>query len=521
MKRILYYTDNKIHVFHLQGKQCHESHSFNTDHAGLGSFKDYLNSAPATPFRLVLDKADESILIKTIPHLKPADRQSYIQHYTRQHYPDSNGYIYFKVLARTTDDNKNDLVQISIITAPGKLKPLLDLVQQAAMPISGIFSSSLLCQQLTRHMHFQHKQCLLIYPISDRSLRHIYFINNRVYFSRVSTVSAPHAITDEFLQSEIIQSLRFLKNQQILSANDAVEFHFILNQRLKTGLASTHSLHFNSQSYFHDIGTILPNTSLPDNDCSLAGIISYLCSIPKFPTRHYNPHSIYKDFYIHRFLKFSRVSRYGLLSMAIFISLSSLFLTLHLNRQTVLMDKQSDSIHQLYTHHYQLLEHKLGQAEFMRDAVDFSRRIDQLKKASPLYAMIRLSQIFGTPELSQLVIDKFSWQAMHPEPETVSHKTDQPDSSDRYSAQFKYHLRIHGHTSVDTNQSTSRQNAISYLYQLLRLQADIHHISDHQTPVTQLSDTGFHHTLIYQAEYQPASNPASDQFDLEFIMDAR
>lgn len=223
---LLFLDTDQLAAFTWKRGKLEAAGVFIANDEGQHNFATYLATHHHACFHLLVNLPDEGYACESIPCLWGRDRQALITRKAGQHFA-APALSCVTSLGCEKSTRKNENLLISALTAPEQLQPWLQLIKDAGIALSGIYSTSQLGGQLLAKLGHSAPDCLLLCQF-ENSLRESHVHNGHVFFSRLIGISdnTPPAIADSFV-AEAIRLHQYLIGQRRISREDKLPI-FIL-----------------------------------------------------------------------------------------------------------------------------------------------------------------------------------------------------------------------------------------------------------------------------------------------------
>jgi hypothetical protein len=90
-----------------------------------------------------------------------------------------------EVQGRESDGRRDDIVLLSALTNPSSVQPWVEALEQLQMPLAGLYSTTLLSEDLVHKLKL-HNEHLLLVTQQSAGWRQSYFQNGMLKFSRLT-----------------------------------------------------------------------------------------------------------------------------------------------------------------------------------------------------------------------------------------------------------------------------------------------------------------------------------------------
>ncbi len=223
-KHFLYLTNDKLIALVWKSGAIVEREVFNSTDGDSPQFAEYLARHREMPTYVVTDLIEEDFRVDTVPHLRGGDQEAILGRKLAQLYR-ATTYRHAIVQDREAEGRRDDRVLYHAVTNPDLLKPWLTAVEQAEVPLEGVFSSAVLSARLPKELNVFFIHTLLVTIVPDFGLRQTYFQNKQVKFSRLTPIaydggqSVGALIAEETSRTwQYLDSLRYFAGGESLEA---------------------------------------------------------------------------------------------------------------------------------------------------------------------------------------------------------------------------------------------------------------------------------------------------------------
>ncbi|TFW13661.1 hypothetical protein E4L98_28685 [Duganella callida] len=208
-KHLLYLSGDQATVYRWRRGSLTQGPSFANDAAGIDAFMDYAETRSASPWYLLADLIEEDFQRVTVPHVRGGAGRQLMARRVLQQYRETP-FRHHEIQGRETAGRRDDIVLLSALTNPGSVLPWAEALEQLQRPLAGLYSTTLLSEDLVRRLNLRDAHLLLVTQQSA-GWRQSYFQNGMLKFSRLTpaidrdgnpvNVGAEVAKTQQFLTS--------------------------------------------------------------------------------------------------------------------------------------------------------------------------------------------------------------------------------------------------------------------------------------------------------------------------------
>jgi hypothetical protein len=206
---LFYLTADQLCAYLWQGGRLTGGVTFNNDRAGVDDFMDYIDSHRAFRVYILADLIEEDFQRIHLPHVGGLSGRKLMHRRLQQQYRETP-FRHHEMQGRESTGRRDDIVLLSALTNPSSVQPWVDALEQLKVPLAGLFSTTLLNEDLARKLALNDEHLLLVMQQSA-GWRQSYFQNGMLKFSRLTpaidrdgnpvNVGAETAKTQQFLTS--------------------------------------------------------------------------------------------------------------------------------------------------------------------------------------------------------------------------------------------------------------------------------------------------------------------------------
>ncbi len=219
-KRVLYQTDFEITLFELHQQQLQEITRFRYNSPEEHHrFNEFLQQDNDNPIAWLIDSGLEEYQSMLQPHVVGQDRKNLIEMRRRRLY-DNNNFVYASIQGREAHGRGDDRVLFTALQQANQLlSPWIELLTEAKIPLTGIYSLPLLTQSLLKFLPKNYNTLLVAHtPALDedipQGLRQSFFQNQQLHFSRLTPLSN---ISEQDYAEQVITQIS--RTERYLSSN--------------------------------------------------------------------------------------------------------------------------------------------------------------------------------------------------------------------------------------------------------------------------------------------------------------
>lgn len=208
-KHLLYLCNEQLCAYLWQGGRLTGGVCFDNDRDGVDDFMDYMDSHGVHAAYMLADLIEEDFQRIHVPHVGGGAGRKLLQRRLLQQYRETP-YRAHEVQGRETTGRRDDIVLLSALTNAASVQPWVEALEQLKMPLAGLYSTTLLSEELVRRLALREEHLLLVTQQSA-GWRQSYLQNGMLKFSRLTPaidrdgqpadIGAETAKTQQFLTS--------------------------------------------------------------------------------------------------------------------------------------------------------------------------------------------------------------------------------------------------------------------------------------------------------------------------------
>jgi len=220
---------DKLFVYHCAGGVLGESFVFDASEAGLAQFRRYLAENGASPVYLLVDVVEEEYRQETVPHVRGRDRKTVLER-KRARLFRGTPYVYTQTQGREREGRRDDRVLLTALMNPAAVKPWVEALNEARVPLAGIYSLPALSTRLLKKLQLGGENVLLVSLQSASGLRQSFFRNGELRVSRLAKMprlgTVPFA---DYLLGELEKLRRYLNSLRLVSRDHPLDIYVLSN----------------------------------------------------------------------------------------------------------------------------------------------------------------------------------------------------------------------------------------------------------------------------------------------------
>lgn len=220
-KHLFYLTSDQLCAYLWQGGRLGGGVKFANTRAGIDDFMDYVDShARTAPVYLLADLIEEDFQRVNLPHVRGRAARQLLQRRLMQQYRETP-FRHHEVQGRESDGRRDDIVLLSALTNPSSVQPWVEALEQLQIPLAGLYSTTLLSEDLAHQLKL-HDEHLLLVTQQSAGWRQSYFQDGMLKFSRLTpAIDRDGNPTD--VGAETRKTQQFLTSQRLLGRGNVLQ----------------------------------------------------------------------------------------------------------------------------------------------------------------------------------------------------------------------------------------------------------------------------------------------------------
>lgn len=219
-RHVLYLSNEQLCAWRWRRGRLAGGDCFNADGAGIDAFHDYMERHTDMPVYLLADLIEEDFQRLQLPHVGGRAGAQLLQRRLLQQYRDTP-FRHHEIQGREAGGRRDDTVLLSALTNPGVVQPWLDALEQLRVPLAGLYSTTLLSEQLVRKLGWREPHLLLLSQQSA-GWRQSYFQQGQLKFSRL-TPAIDRDGNPVSIDSETAKTQQFLTSVRLMARGNVLE----------------------------------------------------------------------------------------------------------------------------------------------------------------------------------------------------------------------------------------------------------------------------------------------------------
>lgn len=521
MHRVFYFSGYRLTVFHWDKNQCIDRFAFDPSDEGLEKFTTYLRATDKTPVRLLVDLIEEDFSRLSIPHVGNRDRNTIVKRMIDRQYRRSRDFFHYQVIGREPSGRRDDILLYSVLTNPSILDPWLDIMQQAQIPLNGIWSLPVITPKLYPYLKTDAENVLLVSQQVPSNLRQTFLHKGRLESSRSAVVNLEDASIGQYIFTEVEQTIHYLSNHRNIGFDDKIEVHILCREKdiddIRRHCEDTVLRQFICHPV-HPFSEQLDCADKTSDYCS--GLYACLCLRHEKLPGHYGNSTLFNHYYRHLASLSLKVASILLLVGSVITAFGYFSGARNLSHESRLLNEQTSALNHRYQDTFANIEPRLSSARMMESSVLLHDHIKQYAQVSPQQFLSQISMLLSQAKPGQVQINRVSWQRTRSDEFSDTRKSPATTPDDVASSQPYHHSATIGGQVLLDNQSLRQAFDITRsITEQLGNDDRIFNIRLVRTPVDVNPDARIENELQSQTTYQAQGDDRS-RFEIQLIMKA-
>jgi hypothetical protein len=222
-QHFLYLTNTRLVSLVAQRGRIVSRREFAVGGAGAAAFETYLAGMADVPTHLFTDLAEEDFRLDTIPHVGAGDREAILARKLSQIFRNTP-YRHALLQGRETEGRRDDRVFYTAITNPEVLRPWLEIIERAKVPLAGIHSAAVFSGVLLDELDLLFPHTLLVTFTPGDAMRQSYFRDREIKFSRLTPIDLEEGQSlGTMIAEETTRTWQYLDSLRHFGADDRLE----------------------------------------------------------------------------------------------------------------------------------------------------------------------------------------------------------------------------------------------------------------------------------------------------------
>lgn len=262
VERIFYVTATELSVLHCASGAVLPLARFELNDEGVAAFSDYIMADADHASAVLVDVIEEEFRIENVPHVMGSDRHRLLDRKAAALFRGLD-FRSAQVIGREPGGRRDDQVLFSAINKPEVLERWLKALRLAKVPLTGVYSVSMLGASLINKQRLKHDNTLLLTIQNGRLLRQSFFSNGKLKLSRLTPLTATDAAGFvSGVVNEVDRMKRYLGRLQLLNFKQPMEVYLLSGgeqlQHLQQGCRNEPQLNY----HFLDLNQIAAGVGL-------------------------------------------------------------------------------------------------------------------------------------------------------------------------------------------------------------------------------------------------------------------
>lgn len=224
-QHLLYLTSDQLCAYESQGGQLSGGVCFVNNPGGIDDFMDYIQRHHrAAPVYILADLIEEDFHRASVPHVGRRAGRALLQRRQLQQYRETP-FRHHEIQGRETGGRRDDIVLLSALTNPSSVQPWVEALEQMRMPLAGLYSTTLLSEELVQTLALRDQHLLLVTQQSA-GWRQSYFQDGMLKFSRLTPATDRDGNPVD-IGVETAKTQQFLTSQRLMARGSVLHAHVI------------------------------------------------------------------------------------------------------------------------------------------------------------------------------------------------------------------------------------------------------------------------------------------------------
>lgn len=273
-KHLLYVTSDQLCAHLWRGGRLTGGTCFVNNRGGVDDFMDYLDSHHrVAPVYILADLIEEDFQRVTMPHVRGGAARKLLRRRLQQQYRETP-FRHHEVQGRETEGRRDDQVLLSALTNPSSVQPWVEALEQLQVPLAGLYSTTLLSEDLVHKLGLRDEHLLLVTQQSA-GWRQSYFQKGMVKFSRL-TPAIDRDGKPVNIGAETAKTQQFLTSQRLLGRGTALQTVVITPAASSAALDAQCEDGPETEFHFLTLESVSARAGLQTGDGPVAGLAGRL-----------------------------------------------------------------------------------------------------------------------------------------------------------------------------------------------------------------------------------------------------
>lgn len=227
MPQVLYITGQSVRFYQSSSSDVELQGRFSCNEAGYADLRTMLSTTNAEPTAALVDLIEEQFREETLPHTLGRDRSRLHARHAGKLFR-LTPFRHHRLVGRQKQGRRDDRVRFSALTNRDNIQPLLDMLDEAGIPLSGIHSLPILTRRLLKPLGARTGAVLVITGQPDGGLRETFVRDGQVRFSRLAPVNETSAEDYcSLVNGEAEKTQRYLHTLRLLGRDEVLEVYVL------------------------------------------------------------------------------------------------------------------------------------------------------------------------------------------------------------------------------------------------------------------------------------------------------
>ncbi|MFZ0469634.1 MAG: hypothetical protein WAL92_12010 [Thiogranum sp.] len=511
MAQVLYLNGYSITVYRTDRKRAVALGRFACNDAGYAELGRLLARAEPQPVSILADLIEEEFREETLPHTMGRDRARLHARHIGKLFR-GTPFRHFRTVGRQRSGRRDDQVLFSALTNRDNIEPLLSVLEQADIPVMGVYSLPIITGRLLKPLATKPGNILIVTEQPDSGLRETFIRDGQVHFSRLAPVSdCSPADYRRILLAEANKTRRYLNTLRLLPQDQALDVYALCDtgrfEALQDVTVDSGDIHIHPVNLSH-LAQLLGFRNHADTPFSDA-LFCYL--LGRRPTRnHYAQSQHLRNWRSYQARLGLRAATWLLAVSAATVSGMHLVDGNRIETQTRKLAQLTDHVDNNYRRIRQDLPVEPDTALSMREAIQFADRLSA--------NTINLDELFrlmggGFSTQPNLAMDRFSWfVADSPQSDGLADMRQQDQGTVAVATPFLV-SKIHGHVRKFSGSYRQAQQQIDDMARWIASQPGVLRADVVHEPLNTRTDSNLQGGIATRGDTETA------EFELRIVME--
>ena len=270
-RRALFVGTREAAAYHWLKNDLDNARLFDLSDEGRRNFRRYLAETAEIPFHILIDVFEEEYRQDTVPHVFGPDRSAILKRKAGRLFK-GTPYYFHQVTGREEGGRRDDQVLLTAITNPAVIKPWTAMLDEAKVPLAGIYSLPLFTKSLLEFIDDDPApdstadstvNQLVVSLQSISGLRQTFFHNGKFRMSRLVQMprygNVPYG---PYIRDEVEKIHRYLNSSRLTTPEQPLDTCFLLAGDLLEELKNEYPRQGATRHHFCDLNELLAKSGL-------------------------------------------------------------------------------------------------------------------------------------------------------------------------------------------------------------------------------------------------------------------